>query len=595
MSDEIKTINPFTDIPLAALPVASQQNQGGTFLSDLRSFNVGEGGSNVFRADKQGVWLGAETFAAAPFRVSMGGAVYASDFTLLGGSIKYGKTSFTDTTHDGYYFGSEGIYAGKIADATLLKFTIADGSLQITGKITAGAGSDLPAGYITGSITADQIGSITAAQITGTITASQIGSVNAGVINGLIQAEQIQAVNATTISGAIVASQIGSVNASVINGVIVTEQLADQIINDLALFATDLRPIKQVSSLPALPHYNYPVGATVYLTTDQKLYRNAAGVWSASAAASDITGQLTASQIGSINSSAITGLILAGQINSIAAGQITGQLSASQIYSVNASAITGTITASQISSVNASAINGSITAGQINSITAGQITGQITGSQIANLAITADKIANSTITASQIASLTITASQISNLTITGGKIANSSITYDKLSVTELSAVTANMGTITAGTFRVSTRINIQKSDGTAVAYLGQDPNSAGIWGFIAERGYGLMCRYSGSNYFRIYMDAASSDAVIDMPSPNRIKIQDNEGNAIARFYGRNAGVSNLGCLDMFAPIRLYTASTPPTGATDGMIFYHTTYDEVWVYRSGAWKALEYVP
>jgi hypothetical protein len=91
------------------------------------------------------------------------------------------------------------------------------------------------------------------------------------------------------------------------------------------------------------------------------------------------------------------------------------------------------------------------------------------------------------------------------------------------------------------------------------------------------------------------MDGSSSDAVIDMPSPNQLKIQDNEGNAIGRWYGRNAGFSGLGGLDLFGPVRLYTSSTPPSGASNGMMFYHTTYDEVWVYKAGAWKALAYVP
>ena len=434
MSDKIKLIDPFTNIDLLEIPVASQENQGAIFLSNLRELNIGNGGSNVFRADQQGIWLGGKTFALATFNVTMAGAVTASMFTVVGGTIRYGKTSWADNAHDGYYFGTEGLYAGKAADATIFKFTIATGALQYGGKVVAGTGSDIAAGYISGSI--------------------------------------------------------------------------------------------------------------------------------------------TASQIGSVNASAITGGITSGQITSVAATTITGSITASQISSVNASAISGTITASQIASVNASAISGTITAGQIASITAGQITGQITGSQITNLAVTGEKI--------------------DNLTITGGKIATSTITANKMNVSYLSAIVANMGTITAGTFKVSDRINIQKSDTTAVAYLGQDPNSANIWGFIAERGYGLMCRYSGSNYFRIFMDSGSTDAVIDMPSPNKIKIQDNEGNAITRFYGRNAGFTNLGGLDMLGALRLYTSSTPPNGASNGMMFYHTTYHEVWVFKNGAWKALAYV-
>ena len=635
MPKKDKIIDPFTNIEYkpvqSAAEAESSAGQGGTFLSQLRELSVGQGGSNVFRADSSGFWAGGRTFASAPFSVSMAGALTTSSILITGGTMRYGKTSFTDNAHSGYYFGTEGLYAGKIADATLFKFNIGTGAFEYTGKaIVDPVGSDLPAAAITGSITAGQITSLTAGQITGSITAGQIGSVNATAITGTITSDQIgsvaattitgsitagqitsldatqitgsitssqigsvaattitgsitsgqiSSVAATTITGSIVAGQIGSINASVINGVIVTSQLADQIIDTLSLFATDLRPISQVNTLPTLPDTAYPEGATVYLTTDQKLYRNAAGSWSASAAASDITGTLTASQIGSVNSSAITGLILAGQINTIAATQITGSIQAGQIASITAGQITGSITSSQIGSVAASTITGSITSGQITSITVGQLTGQISGTQIADLAVSAGKIAN----------LTITAGQIKNLTVTGGKLANNTVTYDKINVSYLSAISANIGTITAGTFRVSARMNIQKSTGVPIGYLGQDPNATNIWGVIVEYGYGFMCRYSWSNYGRIYV--SGTDFIFDMPSPNKIKIQDNEGNAIGRWYGRNAGFSGVGGLDLMGPMRLYTSSTPPTGASNGMMFYHTTWDEVWSYQNGAWHAL----
>lgn len=192
------------------------------------------------------------------------------------------------------------------------------------------------------------------------------------------------------------------------------------------------------------------------------------------------------------------------------------------------------------------------------------------------------------------ASITSQGNLATRNTVAESHIDNNAVTSGKISVSSLSAINASLGTITSGTIKVSTRINIQKSTGVPIAYLGQDPNSAGIWGFIAERGYGLMCRYSGANYFRIFMDVGSTDAIIDMPSPNKIKIQDNEGNAIGRWYGRNAGFSGVGGLDLFGPVRLYTTSSPPTGASNGMMFYHTTWDEVWVYKAGAWKALAYV-
>lgn len=87
-------------------------------------------------------------------------------------------------------------------------------------------------------------------------------------------------------------------------------------------------------------------------------------------------------------------------------------------------------------------------------------TGTIRATQIAGSAVTADKIAANTITAAKIASNTITATQIAANTITGAKIASKTITADKISVTSLSALTANLGTVTAGSLTSNTTISV---------------------------------------------------------------------------------------------------------------------------------------
>lgn len=75
----------------------------------------------------------------------------------------------------------------------------------------------------------------------------------------------------------------------------------------------------------------------------------------------------------------------------------------------------------------------------------------ITANQIAAATITSTQIASNTITAGNIAANTITANQIAAGTITATQIAASTITADRLSVTSLSAISGNIGTITAGT------------------------------------------------------------------------------------------------------------------------------------------------
>jgi len=74
------------------------------------------------------------------------------ELTLSGGTIKYGKTSFTDSTNAGYYIGSAGIYFGAAADASKLKYTIADGSFDFIGKMTPTIGSVLATSYLSGVV-----------------------------------------------------------------------------------------------------------------------------------------------------------------------------------------------------------------------------------------------------------------------------------------------------------------------------------------------------------------------------------------------------------------------------------------------------------
>jgi len=52
-----------------------------------------------------------------------------------------------------------------------------------------------------------------------------------------------------------------------------------------------------VSSLPALPNDDYPHGSTIFLTTDNKLYRSTGTTWKKNVDNTDITGQLTRDQL----------------------------------------------------------------------------------------------------------------------------------------------------------------------------------------------------------------------------------------------------------------------------------------------------------
>lgn len=70
--------NVFVDIPNK--PFVSEIAQGQEFIN-AATMQMGEG-SKVFRADRDGIWLGAEKFADAPFSVDMEGNMVASSATF---------------------------------------------------------------------------------------------------------------------------------------------------------------------------------------------------------------------------------------------------------------------------------------------------------------------------------------------------------------------------------------------------------------------------------------------------------------------------------------------------------------------------------
>ena len=63
----------------------------GTFSGSIA---IGSG-NNIFKADSNGIYLGNATFASAPFRVTMAGAVTASNITITGGTIQWSTVAGT--------------------------------------------------------------------------------------------------------------------------------------------------------------------------------------------------------------------------------------------------------------------------------------------------------------------------------------------------------------------------------------------------------------------------------------------------------------------------------------------------------------------
>jgi hypothetical protein len=224
------------------------------------------------------------------------------------------------------------------------------------------------------------------------------------------------------------------------------------------LFSDTLRPVERVTSLPTT---NLTQGRIVLLTTDNKLYRYTGNVWTSAVPATDVTGQITGTQI--TDNAITTSKIAANQITGakIVAGQIdTRELAANAVTADKIEA--GAVVAGKIATdaVTANTIKaGEIVAGKLatnavtsdtieaNAVIFGKIaTGAVKADQIDVGAITAEKIFAGAVKADAIDVEAVTAEKILNGAIISEKIFAGAVTADKISVNELSAVSANIGT-----------------------------------------------------------------------------------------------------------------------------------------------------
>jgi len=211
-------------------------------------------------------------------------------------------------------------------------------------------------------------------------------------------------------------SQVTQIQASNILGQIVAAQIQDSAINT-AKFAAGLTPVEIVGTLPSSGNF---AGRTVYLTTTGTLYRYDGSNFTSAVPTTDLTGQITTTQITD---------------NAITSAKVTA----------------GAVTAGKIAS-------NAVTAGTIaaNAVTAGTIqAGAVSATEIASGAITTSKLFAGAVDTNALAANAITAA----------KIQAGTITSDKLTVSDLSSISANIGTITSGTLTSSVSVTVGSGNG----------------------------------------------------------------------------------------------------------------------------------
>ena len=363
---------------------------------------------------------------------------------------------------------------GNFAGRTV--FLTTDGKLyRHTGSPTGSAGftAAVPAVDVTGQLTDAQIAAVAAAKLTGQITAPQIAAsavtadkiaaqavTTAKFASGIAPVEIVAALPTTgNFEGRTVylttddkvyrhtgSAFVSTVPATDITGQLLSAQIADAAITT-AKFAAGIEPVEIVATLPTTGNF---AGRIVFLTSDNKLYRHNGTAFVSTVPATDITGQLVATQI------ADAAITTAKFASGIAPVEIVGTLPTTnnfegrtvylttddKLYRFNGTAF--------VSTVPATDVTGALASAQIASLEAAKLTGQITSTQITDDAITTPKIAAGAVTASEIAAGAITTAKIAAGAITTATIAADAITADKIAAGAITATELAVDSVTAG-------------------------------------------------------------------------------------------------------------------------------------------------
>jgi hypothetical protein len=269
------------------------------------------------------------------------------------------------------------VTADILASGAVISAKLADGAVT-TAKLAQGA---VDATSLASEIKAVEVVAVLPAA--GNVEGRQVYLTTDGKLYRYHNGTWTAAVAAVDVNGTLNSSQIAdnaitnnklaplAVDASKLaDGSVSAAKLAANAV-DATKFASGIRPVEIVSSLPATGNIE---GRTVYLTTDDKLYRYTGSAWTAATPASDISGQMTDAQI-----------------SAVAAAKVTGTLVSSQIADA-----------------------------------------AITNSKLAALAVDATKFADNAITTTKIADNAISTPKLQANAITADKIAANAITADKM-------------------------------------------------------------------------------------------------------------------------------------------------------------------
>jgi hypothetical protein len=187
--------------------------------------------------------------------------------------------------------------------------------------------------------------------------------------------------------------------------------------DDVANFLIDFGVPFTVDGLP--PTAGYDGAKLVYDTVTSALYEFVAGNW-----------------VPVFDEAAVTAAVDAAIAAGIAASNITGQLTDTQIAAIDAAKITGQITGTQIT-------DGAISTPKLAA-------GSVSTAALAAGAVTADTIASNAITAVKLAAGSVEAAKIAAGAVQAGSIAAGAVTADKVAANAIAAGNIQANAVTAG-------------------------------------------------------------------------------------------------------------------------------------------------
>lgn len=126
-------VTPYTDIPYETLEPQDAYEE----LSKVKALQVGFG-SRVLRVDRQGLWLGSDSFATAPFSVDMDGNVIITGSVTVTGYIPTGGalTDIGSGNITGTYIANGAITTAKLTATAIDGMTVTGALIRTSSSST---------------------------------------------------------------------------------------------------------------------------------------------------------------------------------------------------------------------------------------------------------------------------------------------------------------------------------------------------------------------------------------------------------------------------------------------------------------------------